>query len=69
MNFETAAERFEYYRSRYNKSVEKLSNPQVAIPNPKMAMPKVKTGGKYRKSRYSTTLKRRKVNRKNTRKN
>jgi hypothetical protein len=64
MNFETAAERFEYYRSRYNKSIEKLSNPQVAMPTPRM-----KTGGKYRKSRYSTTLKRRKVNRKNTRKN
>jgi hypothetical protein len=64
MNFETAAERFEYYRNKYNKSVEKLSNPEVAMPRPK-----VKTGGKYRKSRYSTTLKRRKVNRRKTRKN
>lgn len=63
MNFETAAERFEYYRNRYNKSVEKLSNPHLSTHK----MPK--TGGKYRKSRYSTTLKRRKVNKKTTRKN
>jgi hypothetical protein len=63
MNFETAAERFEYYRSRYNKSVEKLSNRHLSTHKTP------KTGGKYRKSRYSTTLKRRKVNRRKTRKN
>ena len=64
MNFETAAERFEYYRSKYNKSVEKITGPQAEMPRAQL-----KTGGKYRRSRYSNTLKRRKVNKKTTRKN